>query len=91
MQQMTSELVGSLSLAVAAVLVVAMLCASALIAWRGWLKIKRLQLQASSPGVGGPARDDGGEGSEETGVLIELAAMKERLRRLEAIANGVEL
>jgi hypothetical protein len=26
-----------------------------------------------------------------TGARIELAAVKERLRRLEAIANGVEL
>jgi hypothetical protein len=31
------------------------------------------------------------EGETDTGALIELAAVKERLRRLEAIANGVEL
>jgi hypothetical protein len=85
---MTSELLGSITLAAAAVLVVAMLCGSALAAWRGWLQIKRLELQ------GARHRSDDrspAEQTEDTGVLIELAAMKERLRRLEAIANGVEL
>jgi len=85
---MMSELVGSLSLAVAAVLVVAMLCGSALVAWRGWLKLKRLELEGPRRPEADPAR---GEQSDDTGVLIEVASMKERLRRLEAIANGVEL
>lgn len=85
---MTSELVGNLSWAIAAVLVVAMLCGAGLVAWRGWLKLKRLELQGSRPGTVGPSRV---EEADDTGVLIEVAAMKERLRRLEAIANGVEL
>ena len=50
--------------------------------WNGWLELKRAQLdrsdvphQAATPS---PA------------ARIELADLKERVRRLEAIANGVE-
>ena len=63
----------------AAVLVVAMLCLTALRAWRGWLDLRRLEIAARrAPG-------------EDIGVRIELAAVKERLKKLEAIASGVEL
>ena len=68
--------------AVAALAVTAMLCFTALRAWRGWLDLKRQEL----------ARREGPTGGEEdVGVRIELAAVKERLKRLEAIASGVEL
>ncbi|HEX8639701.1 MAG TPA: hypothetical protein VF704_00950 [Allosphingosinicella sp.] len=63
----------------ATVLIIAMLCGTLLRAWRGWLDVKRLEIAAR------PASDDG------VGVRIELAAVKERLKRLEAIASGVEL
>lgn len=83
---MTNEMFATLSLAVGAVLIVAMLCAAGLAAWRGWLKLKRLEMEAAR-------KADALEAGEEAdaGRLIELAAVKERLRRLEAIANGVEL
>ena len=58
-----------------------MLCAAALWAWRGWLKLRRLEL--ASRAVGEP--------EEDVGVRIELAAVRERLKKLEAIASGVEL
>ena len=64
----------------AAVVIVAMLCATALAAWRGWLAALKLEIASRS----------GGDG-EETGLRIELADVRERLRRLEAIANGVDL
>ena len=57
----------------------ALLCATALRAWRGWLELRRLEL-GRHPGTG-----------EDVGLRIELAAVKERLKRLEAIANDVEL
>lgn len=63
----------------AAILIVAMLCTTALRAWRGWLDLRRLEIAA------GRAQD------EDVGVRIELAAVKERLKKLEAIASGVEL
>lgn len=53
-------------------------------AWAGWLELKKLELasggrqQLSEP-VGG--------GSE----LIELADLKARVRKLEAIASGIDL
>lgn len=49
--------------------------------WRDWLALKRAELdreaEASAPSPSPQAR-------------IELADLKERVRRLEAIANGVE-
>ena len=56
-------------------------CAAALRAWRGWLDYRKLEL-ASRSGV---------EVKEDVGVRIELAAVRERLKKLEAIASGVEL
>jgi hypothetical protein len=74
-----------------AVLVTAMLCAAALSAWRGWLKLKHAELRGPAlrgdPSRSLPAAEEQGAPA----VLIEVAAVKERLRRLEAIANGVEL
>ena len=57
------------------------LCAVALRAWRGWLDFKKLELASRT----------GGEATEDVGVRIELAAVRERLKKLEAIASGVEL
>lgn len=88
---MTGETIVQLGFAAALVLVAAMICAAALVAWRGWLALKRLELQqARGLAAAGEAAADR-EGSGDTGALIELAAVKERLRRLEAIASGVEL
>jgi len=85
-----SEFVAPLSLAVSLVLVAAIICGVALAAWRGWLELKQMELQARRVPVA--LADDTDEPSEaRTGARIELAAVKERLRRLEAIANLVEL
>jgi len=66
-----------------ALAIAAMLCLAASRAWRGWLDYKRLELAA---------RDLAPEAAEdEIGVRIELAAVRERLKKLEAIASGVEL
>lgn len=87
---MTSETLASVAPALAAVLVVAMLCAAGLSAWRGWLSYKTLQIGAARPT--GPTSDENDAHAEtDMGVRIELAAVKERLRQLEAIASGVEL
>ena len=71
----------SLILAAALLGVTAMLCLTASRAWRGWLALKRLEL----------ARRDLVAGEEDVGVRIELADVRERLKKLEAIASGVEL
>ncbi len=54
-------------------------------AWQGWLELKRQELER----IGGQSRAD--EGSSIGTARIELADLKERIRKLEAIASGVEL
>jgi hypothetical protein len=66
--------------AAAALAATALLCATFLRAWRGWLELRR---DAASP----PPLAE----SDDVGVRIELAAVRERLRKLEAIASGVDL
>jgi len=69
----------SLVWAAALVVVTALLCATALAAWRGWLAHKEIELAARRPG------------EEPASARIELASVRERLRRLEAIATGIDL
>ena len=55
----------------------------ALKAWRDWLALQRLSLDGGHrPGDMPPS---------SSGARIELADLKERVRRLEAIAAGVDL
>lgn len=63
--------------------ITAMLTLAAARAWQGWLELKRLELARKAPA------DEASE--TEIGLRIELAAVKERLKKLEAIASGVEL
>ena len=53
---------------------------AALIGWRGWLDLRRLEI-VSRRDVAAPT----------PGARIEMADLKERIRKLEAIAAGVEL
>ena len=76
---MTSTLIS----AATALAITAMLCLAGTRAWRGWLELKRLELGARA---GDPEAAE-----DEIGLRIELAAMRERLKKLEAIASGVEL
>lgn len=58
--------------------------AGALKGWKGWLELKRLELQSrSAPSEDLPAGN--------AGSRIEIADLKERIRKLEAIAAGVDL
>ena len=70
-------------LAATALAITFMLCFAGLRAWRGWLEFKRLELDRAQPDEAQPEAD--------VGVRIELAAVRERLKKLEAIASGVEL
>lgn len=49
-------------------------------AWHGWLELKRLELAGSRAGDSGSPMG-----------RIELADLKERVRKLEAIANGTDI
>ena len=69
-------------LAATALAITAMICLAAARAWRGWLELKRLELGA---------RHDAVVSEDDVGLRIELAGVRERLRKLEEIASGVEL
>jgi hypothetical protein len=62
------------------------IAAALLRGWQGWLDLKRQELDCSSS-VSSPAEQTPGVGT----ARIELADLKERIRKLEAIASGVEL
>lgn len=65
----------------AALAALAMVTAATLMGWRGWLELKRRELdQRREPGPTGSAS-----------ARIEIADLRERIRKLEAIAAGVEL
>lgn len=68
---------------IAGLLAIATLAYSALRGWRDWIDLKKTELAVS----GGPARDTG----PSPMARIEVADLKERVRKLEAIASGVEL
>lgn len=56
-----------------------------LVAWREWLALKRSELDSTHGETG---RD---EGASMGAARIELSDLKERIRKLEAIASGVDL
>ena len=68
--------------AAAVVAVAAIFCFAALKAWRSWLELKRAELDSR--------RDRAAADETDVGVRIELAGVKERVRKLEAIASGVD-
>ncbi|MFT3967498.1 MAG: hypothetical protein QM690_16615 [Sphingobium sp.] len=74
------------SMALASLAALAMLVVAALRGWRGWLDLKRAELDRFAATAGGadPARLPAAE-------RIEMADLKERIRKLEAIAAGVDL
>ena len=74
-----------LLIAASTLLGLAMLTASALSGWQGWLALKNRELET----VRLPSEMEGG--SREGMARIEIADLKERIRKLEAIANGVDL
>ena len=66
-------------IAAAALLGLAITAAACLRGWQGWLSLKARELDLRRPEAGsGMAR-------------IEMADLKERIRKLEAIAAGVDL
>ncbi|WNO52764.1 hypothetical protein [Stakelama saccharophila] len=73
-----------MTMAIAGLAGLAMITAGALIGWRGWLTLKTQELanagheQKLTPPSSASAR-------------IEIADLKERIRKLEAIAAGVDL
>ena len=78
---MSQELLIAAS-ALAGLLVVA---AATLKGWQDWLALKSRELETGRR----PAEIEGG--AREGAARIEIADLKERIRKLEAIASGVDL
>ncbi|MEO1220491.1 MAG: hypothetical protein AAFY42_03955 [Pseudomonadota bacterium] len=58
-------------------------------AWQGWLDLKRQELERVQRKATEAPEIEGG--ATAGAARIELADMKERIKKLEAIASGVEL
>lgn len=73
----------NLMIAISLLVATAIVTAATLKGWQGWLTLKARELdsQRSGPDQGNPAGM----------ARIEIADLKERIRKLEAIAAGVDL
>jgi hypothetical protein len=74
-----------LLIAAASLVGLCVVAAAMLTGWKGWLALKQRELEQHQP----RPEVEGGGG---TGMArIEIADLKERIRKLEAIAAGVDL
>jgi len=64
-----------------------MVCMAALAGWRGWLALKEREISTYADHA--TAHD--GPALPNASARIEIADLKERIRKLEAIASGVDL
>lgn len=78
-----SEPIIYLASGVTALTALAILSLVALRGWNGWLALKREELHHGFPAEL--------QAIPNTGSRIEIADLKERIRKLEAIAAGVDL
>ena len=74
------DTVSVVTISAAGLIGLAMLVAGGLKGWHGWLELQRQRLA--------PER---GLGVAPTGARIELADLRERIRKLEAIAAGIDV
>ncbi|RJY08086.1 hypothetical protein [Aurantiacibacter aquimixticola] len=72
-------------LAATALVGLVVLAGTMLLGWQGWLALKNRELEMHRL----PRELEGG--SPEGMARIEIADLKERIRKLEAIASGVDL
>ena len=85
MGTITSDLATNLIPAAVALTALTIVSLAALRGWRDWIQLKREELAAGHlPAIQDPA-------VPHAGSRIEIADLKERLRKLEAIAAGVDL
>lgn len=68
-----------------ALIALLVIAAALLKGWQDWLALKNRELEVRRP----PREIEGGAG--EGAARIEIADLKERIRKLEAIASGVDL
>jgi hypothetical protein len=73
-----SDLGSLVTVVAAAVVALAMLSLAALKAWNDWLDVRRLEVTHKKERPASPT------------ARLELADLKDRVKRLEAIADGIE-
>ncbi|HEX8384261.1 MAG TPA: hypothetical protein VF592_12895 [Sphingomonas sp.] len=71
------------TLAVSGLAGLGMVVSAGLSGWRDWVALKRREIEARVQPVAEPGRN--------AGARIEMADLRERIRKLEAIAAGVDL
>jgi hypothetical protein len=75
--------IATLIFAAATLLAITIVTMASLRGWQGWLQLKARELDSHRPEI---------EGGVSSGMArIEIADLKERIRKLEAIAAGVDL
>lgn len=72
--------------ALALILITATITLALLKGWNGWLALKRLELERTPSAPSEPGLD-----ASAMTARIEIAHLKERLRKLEAIAAGIDI
>ena len=77
------------SLALMALTGLTIITAALLYGWQGWLTLKMRQAEMAHDGGGLSTFRD--QGDAPAAARIELADLKERVRKLEEIASGVDL
>ena len=82
---MSSLLDPTLVMTSGSLIAIVVVAAALLRAWQGWLDLKRQELDRAAHHPATADRSSIGT------ARIELADLKERIRKLEAIASGVEL
>ncbi len=73
----------TLLIAASGLTAVAIFALASLRGWQGWLQLKTRELEMHRPEIEG--------GAANGAARIEMADLKERIRKLEAIAAGVDL
>ena len=79
----------TLTIAAAALVGLVIVSATLLRGWQGWLSLKQRELESLRTSQGDRSSPE--EGSSLGAARIEISDLKERIRKLEAIASGVEL
>ena len=72
--------------ALALIFITATITFALLKGWNGWLALKRLELEHAPSASSEPGLD-----ASAMTARIEIANLKERLRKLEAIAAGIDI
>ena len=80
----------TLMLASAVLIGLVILAAATLRGWESWIALKRQEMERRGGSSAASAPEIEG-GAPEGAARIEIADLKERIRRLEAIASGVDL